>query len=153
MKMIFAARVIVISPEMVILLMAWLLVANFESSTNSLAASLDVNEDLVQYLIFLPLGLIGWIAKEAKDLIFADAEHAKQLVNWPDYWRLKVTIVIAFAFAVVFLLMAAIPWLSKSGISTGNGLVLFVAGIVGTVTVATSVYFAHISVKEIFHKA
>lgn len=151
MKIIYVARVIFVSFEMTILLACWLLISNFESDTNNLAAALNINEELVKYLILLPIGLIGWIVKEAKDLVFADAENAKQLINWPDYWKLKVHIYVGLIFAVVFFIISAIPWLSKNGISNGKGLVLFIAGLMGTVWVAASIYFAQISVKEIFH--
>ena len=151
MKALYTLRVIVISGEMAILLLCWIALTQFNTQASTLAKSLDINEEIVKFLILLPIALFAWIIKESKELIFSEKDHTKQLVNWPDYWRLKIHIYVSFLFSVIFCITSIIPWLSKTGISNGIGLILFTAGVVGCLWVAGSIYFAQMSVKEIFN--
>jgi hypothetical protein len=145
----YVARVIIISPEMLVLLGCWVLTSHFETEATSIATGLNINQELAKYSVLLPISLFVWIAKEAKDLVFSNQSHAETLVNWPEYWALKVHIIVSLAYALVFCLLSAVPWLSKSGISDGPGLILFASGLTGILCVAASVYLAQMSIKEI----
>lgn len=148
MKIQYAARVIFLSFEMIIVMASWLLISNFETQATNLAHLLNINEEIVKYLMLLPMAICAWTIKEAKDLVFSEV---KQLVNWPDYWRIKIHIYTCFFYAAIFFSMSVIPWLSKTGISDGRGLILFSSGVAGCMWVAGSIYFAQMSVKEIIN--
>lgn len=108
--------------------------------------------------IFAERGFVGVvreveIIKEARVLLQEDKETIRILTGWEDYWKLKAHTWASLGYAVLFAFMSLIPWVAKSGIGTGTGLLLFVASIIGQLSLAISVYAARIRVKEIIAHA
>ena len=125
----------------------------FSGEIQGFAASLAVNEEVLKYVMLLPAALAVWVIREARVLLQEDKETVRILIDWTDYWRLKTHTWVSLVYAVVFAGMSLVPWLAKSGISTGEGLVLFLASLVGQLCLAVSVYAARIRVKEIIAHA
>lgn len=151
MKLLYFARVFFIGFEFVALAVTFLLVKIFESEADALASALSINEELMKFAMLLPVTLFVWCANEAHGLIFANPDHSKILVNWPDYWKLKQHVVASLIFLLIFCFLSSLPWLSKSGISTGLGLILFTSGCVGCILVASQIYSAKMSINEIMY--
>jgi hypothetical protein len=151
MRFLYFLRVFFVSLEFLVLALALLCVMYLERQASAIASALVINEELVKWAILLPITLTVWCAKEARDLIFSNPEHSKALVNWPDYWRLKRHIVVSLIFLAIFCVLSGLPWLSKSGIATGVGLIFFSTGLLGSVLVAVQLYAAKISINEIMY--
>ncbi|MFC3865990.1 hypothetical protein [Alcaligenes aquatilis] len=149
MRTLYILRVIVVSVETLILAGAWLAFVYFESELESLASSLSLNNEVLNYLMLLPTVLAAWIINEIRVLLQEDKETIRILTNWADYWRLKIHTWTSLGFAGLFTIMSFLPWVVKSGVGTGTGLLLFVASLVGQLCLAISVYAARIRVKEI----
>lgn len=114
-------------------------------------ASLN-NEEVLKYLLFLPISFFVWIVKEAKDMVVSEKEHLKILVNWPDYWKFKIHVNVSLFYALIFLLVSALPWfgfISPRGVVS---LFLFVTGLVGEFIVSACIYFSQIALKEAFSR-
>ena len=95
MRAPYAIRVAAISLEALLLfasILGWLA---FESELMGLAKAVALNDELLKYLLVLPLGLGAWIFNEARMLLQEDKETTRVLTAWPDYWRLKTHIWIA----------------------------------------------------------
>jgi hypothetical protein len=131
----------------------WLAFVHFVSEFESLATSLSLNDEVLKYLMLLPTALAAWIINETRLLLQEDQETVRILTDWADYWKLKAHTWAGLGYAVLFAFMSLIPWAAKSGIGTGTGLLLFVASLVGQLTLAISVYAARIRVKEIIAHA
>ncbi len=101
----------------------------------------------------MPTALAVWIIKETRVLLQEDKETICILTSWEDYWKLKAHTWTSLGYAVVFALMSVISWVAKSEIGIGTGLLLFVASIVGQLSLAISVYAARIRIKEIIAPA
>lgn len=151
MQFIYFARVFFFSFEFLALALTFLCVRLFEHEANALASALAINEELIKWAILLPVTLFVWCANEGRDLIFSNPDHSKILVNWPDYWKLKQHVVASLTFSLIFCLLSGFPWLSKSGIATGLGLIFFVAGCVGCMMVAAQLYVAKMTINEIMY--
>lgn len=151
MRLLYFSRVFFVSLEFLFLALTLLCARLFESHASALASTLAINEELIKWAILLPITLFAWCANEGRDLIFSNPEHSKILVNWPDYWRLKQHVFVSLIFLLIFCALSVLPWLSKSGITTGAGLVLFVAGCIGCGIVAAHIYAAKISINEIMY--
>lgn len=151
MKELYFLRVLVVSFETLTLITAIMLIINFDEAATSFAQSLNINLDIIKYLALLPVGVFVWIVKETKELMFAEKENTKQFVNWPEYWRYKIHVYVSLIFGAIFSVISIIPWILKAGISDGKGLILFSCGIIGILIVATTVFFAQLSIKEIFN--
>lgn len=99
--------------------------------------------------MLLPTALAAWIFNESRVLLQEDKETIRILTEWTDYWKLKIHIWAGLGYTVLFAFMSLIPWVAKSGIGTGTGLLLFVASLIGQLALAIGVYAARIRVKEI----
>ncbi|TDM09010.1 MAG: hypothetical protein C4K60_06555 [Ideonella sp. MAG2] len=151
MRLIYFARVFFISFEFLALAISVLLVKFFESEANAITSALAINEELTKFAMLLPITLFAWCANEGRDMIFSNQDHSKILVNWPDYWKLKHHIFASLLFSLIFCLLSIFPWLSKSGVSTGIGLILFSSGCFGSILVAAQIYSAKMSINEVMH--
>lgn len=151
MRLFYFVRVFFVSLEFLVLTLTFFCVRLFEPHASAIASALAINEELIKWAILLPITLFAWCANECRDLIFSNPDHSKILVNWPDYWRLKQHIVASLIYLIIFCALSGFPWLSKSGITTGPGLIFFVAGCVGCIIVAAQLYAAKMSINEIMY--
>jgi len=153
MRFLYVLRVVLVSIEAVILAGSWLSFTYFLDSLQLFATSVDLNEEVLKYLMLLPVAIAAWIISETKLILQEDVETARILTHWPDYWKLKTHTWVSVAYSIVFAAMSLIPWAAKSGISTGYGMLLFIISIGGQLWLAISVYAARIRVKEIIAHA
>lgn len=149
MRTLYLLRVIFVSFEALVLVGAWWVFVKFSSQLDSLAASISLNEEVLKYLMLLPAALAAWIFNEARVLLQEDKETICILTAWPDYWKLKAHAYACLIYAVLFVFMSLMPWLVKSGIGTGIGLLLFIVSLIGQFSLAVSIYAARIRLKEI----
>jgi len=147
-RALYAIRVFVISVEALVLLVAVLVWIYAQPLLDDVARGLGLNDELLKYLLLLPLGLAAWIVNEVRLLLHEDRETTRILTAWPDYWRLKSHVWVALLYALVFAALSIAPWVVKAGITRPSGLLLFVTSIAGQLVVAASVYAARLRVKE-----
>lgn len=149
MKLIYSLRVALFSFEFLILVSTWLAWVYFRVELGALSASLELNQEIIKYMMFAPAGIAVWVFNEARLLLQEDKETIRILTAWDDYWRLKTHIWVTLAYAVLFALSSLLPWIFKGGIGTGAGLLLFLCSIAGQLALAASIYAARIRMKEI----
>ncbi|MGY2286707.1 hypothetical protein [Pseudomonas gingeri] len=149
MKLFYYLRVFFLSVEACILAVGFLSWVYLGQQIQSFASSIAINDEALKYLMFLPAALAAWIFNEARVLLQDDSDTFKILVKWPDYWKLKSHLWVSLFYAVFFASLSLVPWIVKSGISSVGGLLIFTVSILGQLTVAISVYFARISIKEV----
>lgn len=149
MRILYFLRVLLISTEFLIIAVSWLLAVYALDAVGKFSLSMDFNPDLVKFLMIIPAGAVVWIANETRLLLQDDKDTTRLLVRWPDYWKLKAHTNVCMVYAVFFCVVSIIPWASKSGLSTGSGLIFFVCGFVGQLAVVYSIYSARIRLKEI----
>lgn len=145
---LYWVRVILVSVEAVVLFFAALIWLVFRVELQSLASNISLNDEFLQYMFVAPVGIGMWVVNESRQLLQEDKESIKVLTAWPDYPRLKVHIWVGLLYCLIFAALSLIPWAAKSGVSSGAGLLLFLASIAGQFIVAASVYTARIKVRE-----
>lgn len=153
MRVLYLIRVIFVSFEALALVTGIYLATNHGDMLRAVAKSMSINEDLVKWLMLLPVAVAAWIINETRLLLQEDKETVRILTKWPYYWRLKVHTWVGLGYAVTFSCMSIIPWVAKEGINTGYGLLLFATSLVGQFCVATSVYAARIRTNELISDA
>lgn len=149
MKILYFFRVLLIGFESATLCLSWFAWTYFLAEIDALASAVSLNQDLLKYLMLVPIGLAAWVVKELLQLPFENEAATKLLVGWPEYWKLKLHIWCSVGFAVLFACTSIVPWLVTSGVSTGLGLLLFATSILGQLSLATSVYSARFRIKEL----
>lgn len=153
MRALYIIRVVLVSVEALVLVGTWLAFLYFKSEFDFLAKSFSLHDEVLKYLILMPIALAVWIINEARVLLQEDGQTVRILTAWEGYWKLKIHTWVSFGYAVLFAFISLMPWVAKSGIGTGTGFLLFLASIVGQFSLAISVYAARIRVKEIIAHA
>ena len=153
MRALYFFRVLLISVEAFLIGVSGLVWYHFSAYLNHLATTIQLNDDILKYLMLVPVGLAVWVANELRQLLQEDKGTTRFLMGWPDYWKLKLHLWVSLIYAVVFVCMSIAPWLVQAGISTGIGLLLFLTSIVGQITLSASVYAARLRVKELLSNA
>lgn len=149
MRALYFFRVLLVSVEALLIGMAGLVWYYFSANLTHLAANIALNDEMLKSLMVVPLGLAIWVANEVRLLIHEDKGTARFLVEWSDYWQLKLHVWVSLVYAVIFACLSIAPWVVKAGISTGIGLLLFLTSIIGQLIVAASVYAARLRAKEL----
>lgn len=149
MKFLYVLRVALVSVEALIFVCALFFYSHFSEGLQRAAESIELNGDVVKYLMFLPVALAVWVFNESRLLLQEDKQTIRILAAWSDYWKLKAHTWTGLLYASVFAVMSLIPWATREGISTGEGLLLFLASFVGQLAVAFSVYAARMKVREL----
>jgi len=149
MRYLYGLRVALVSVEALVLALGCLVWAYLADQLHGFAGSLALNEEVLKYLMFLPTALAVWVFNEIRGLLQEDKDTIQLLINWAGYWRLKAHAWVSLFYAVLFTFISLLPWVTKSGISTGSGMLLFVTSIIGQLSLAISIYLARISLKEI----
>lgn len=149
-KAIYYCRVYLISLEFLAILITLLNIIFFEHFFNEVSKSLKPNDELLKWLILLPTGLFIWIVKEGRETLISE-KHSAIIVNWPGYWTLKAHIIASLAYALLFTITAAYPWLSEENIKIGKNFILFSHSSIGCLIVAAHLYFAKAKINEILN--
>jgi len=147
--LLYWLRVLFISLEAAILLLAVMVWLVFRPELEAAASVLSLNDEFLKYMFVAPVAVGLWVANESRLLLQEDKDTIKILTGWSDYDLLKTHIWVGLLYAMLFVAISVVPWAAKSGVSNGTGLLLFVVAIIGQLIVAASVYAARIKVKEI----
>jgi len=153
MKVGYWLRVLIVSPEALLVVFTMLLWKLFHERLDVVVGSLAIDSDLKKYFMLLPLGLFAWNANEGRALLHEDKESSKILTSWPHYWKIKVHTCCALVYALAFALSSLVPWVSNLTLSTGLGVLIFLSSILGEVVVCVSFYWARVRVREILAQA
>lgn len=153
MQILYFLRVLLISGEALLISMSALVWYYFSEEITHLASTISFNDEILKYLMFVPIGLAIWIANELRLMLQEDKGTIRFLVGWPDYWKLKFHLWVSLVYTVVFACLSIAPWIVRPGISTGVGLQLFLTSIIGQVFLAASVYAARMRAKELLANA
>lgn len=153
MRALYFFRVLLISPEATLIGIAVLVWYFFSTDLDHLATTISLNNDILKDLMLVPVGLAVWVANELRQLILEDKSTTRLLVGWSDYWKLKLHLCVSLVYAAIFVFISIAPWVVRTGISTGIGLLLFLTSITGQLILAASVYTARLRIKEILANA
>lgn len=151
MKLFYFLRVLLISFEFLLILIS-ISFLFFGASLWLEKLIVPADDDFGKWLIGLPLVVIAWNFKEASITLNFSGAYAKKLLNWDNYWKLKMHISVSVIYAVLFLLINLFSWVVYSGLKTPMGVYFYSLGALGQMVVAGSIYFAKIRIFEILNK-
>jgi len=152
-KCVMAVKAALISPEMLVVLMAlfWLLnVPEFLSSATDAASTAP---QAVKYVSLIPAGVLVWSITEAKSILFPAEDAKGVLVSWPRYGELRQRVVIGLLFNLTFAVMATFLWVAPSYLSEPREVILTGMSILGSVVCASTLLTASLTVRAIAKNA
>ena len=111
MRTIYIIRVILVSVEAMILLCGSLIYWFFHNQFESFTKLFSFNDDILKYLMFMPVALAVWVSNEIRALLQEDNETIVILTSWNDYWKLKAHVWVSLGYIILFTIMSIISWL------------------------------------------
>lgn len=149
MKLVYIFRVCFISIEFFILLTWLLLFTEFKAKITELITGLTLSSEVGSYLILLPIAIFINIYKDSHQLLFAEKENIKLLVRWPDYWKLKTHVYVSLFYGAFYLIASSLAWFYTEWINNPLTFITFISACIGLICVASSIYFAKMSILEL----
>lgn len=149
MRVLYFFKVMFVSFEAASLAVALVIWTYLRPELAAAAGDIAATNDVLKFVLLLPLGLVAWVAREVRQLLHEDKETTRLLAGWPDYWRLKVHAYVSLIYSLVFAGLSIVPWLLSSGVAGAGGFLLFITSLVGQLVVVASVYVARLKVKEV----
>ncbi len=149
-----ALRAIVISPEFAGCGLCYLIWLVTPITFDGIGSRIKADEKLWQLVLALPLLVLPWALVEAKAVLFpVEPSSARRSLHlWPDYWRLKLRVVLALLWILAAAVLSVAVWLFKGDLSDSVAGVLSIGAIVICLIAAGSLWWAAINTKEIVQK-
>ena len=114
--------------------------------------NINLNPDVVKWLALVPAGCLTLILRDIRKVLFPERDLKVKLQNWENYWRLRVTVNVGIIYGVCFVVMSVVSWLINWDEFGNEGLVLMVGAVIGACVDYLTVYFASVTVEEIYAK-
>ncbi len=151
-RLIRLVGVTFISPEFMVMLLAFLALSNFPDACLFLGKQIGKQADLLKYLCFLPAGLLVYNVKTARVILFPSSDTKKILQSWDRYDCLKMALFVGLVYSILFAFLALLcfsfDWRTPASFQAP----LFLGTIAGAFVDSASFYAADLKVEEIFRR-
>lgn len=144
-------RTFFISFEFVTILFSIFVYILFGEVLENLLKTIALNEDMLKYILPIPVAIFCWIFKDGGKFLLRDTEYAKILVHLEEYKKLKICFYVGFIYAVSSLIICIISAVTYQ--KTALHTIAFCCGVLVLSIVAISFYLAHGEIKDIFVKS
>lgn len=141
-------RTIIISPEMACLLAIPICLLLFNSRLEGLISDLSLSPEKLKFLSFLPVVFASLSLRELKGVLLPDHLHKNVLLQWPDYWSLKMTYFVGLLYQVLFSILGLSVWFVSSDTLTVYFAATLIASILGAVVSYWTILLAKAKVQE-----
>lgn len=141
-------RTIIFSPEMACLLAIPICLILFESRLEEPISNLSLSPDKLKFLSFLPAVFVGLTLKDFKGVLQPDHLQKNALLQWPDYWSLKMCYFVGLLYQVFFSIFGLSVWFVSGDTLTVYFAVALVASILGAAVSYWTILLAKAKVQE-----
>jgi hypothetical protein len=146
-------RAIFVSAEFVVAIAAGCLLLTIPAAPALIGKKLLADPALLTWLLALPGGALLWAAVQAKEVL-APASPAQNvyLRAWPEYWRLKLRVLVGIGWLVATCIVAVAMWLFRDDLTQrAIGTLAIPAFLIPPIS-AASLWLASINVREIVER-
>lgn len=109
---------IILCPETFFLLSFILFNTMLKNSLNNWISGISISGEKIRFLSFIPTIFPALTLKDFKAILQPDHNNKEILLQWPEYWMLKICYFSGLIYQVVFSLMGLSVWLFSSGTLT-----------------------------------
>jgi succinate dehydrogenase/fumarate reductase cytochrome b subunit len=142
-----------ISPELLILLLAVVGNVLFGPRIASALRASSVSEAQLQFLIGAPIACFLLALKDVKEVLFPDATNRRLLHDWSDYPVLQGTCYIGLAYLLLFMSLAAAFYIFPISPKSALGAPTLAASILGSIVSYSTIFHAKNTVRHLLEKA
>ena len=141
-----------ISPELLVLLLAVACGALFGSHIATAMQSTAVSDAHLRFVIAAPISLLLLGLNGAKEILFPDTANRHVLHTWPDYPLLQDTYYIGLAYLLIFTAIAAGFYISPISPKSAFGTPMLSASVLGSIVSYATLFHAKNTVRHILEK-
>lgn len=141
-------RFIIASPEFLIILLGIGAEYLFSIEIANLINDVDLSDEWVKAIAAVPIAAAAWMLMSGKKLLFPEKDKENILQAWPDYWKLKLGFWVAFAYLILFALLAMVAWAMDWKRGASLPWVLMMTAVAGGSAAFLSLFAAQMTVDE-----
>lgn len=144
---------VIFCPEMAVLLAIPLCCLVLNQFIEPFISKLSLASDRLKFLSFIAISFLVLILKDFKPVLQPEHPNKEVLLQWPDYWSLKVAYLGAVLYCAVFAVIGLSVWLISSNKLTVYMASALVFSILGSAVSYWTVLLAKAKVQEILAKS
>ncbi|MDN5941074.1 MAG: hypothetical protein L0H94_04235 [Nitrospira sp.] len=141
-------RAVIISPEMLAGCLPFVVSSYWPEPANFAAQQLASDTKWAFSIAAIPLGLLAATYASGSDIL-SPTGGKKALLAWPDYWKLKMRIVVAFGYCLLGCALTICGVYFVAHQSPVWGGTLAIAGVLCAAAALASVALARLTIREI----
>jgi len=145
-------RIVIISPELVLLLAVICAASNWPMPFECLGKKFVSKEKLWEYIPIIPMALFVYTVGLCRQLQYPVAGANRDLNDWDQYWALKYRIIAAMLWSFLSATFALAIWFFSSEIPLPVIGCIFIASLVLSLVVSFTCILAFFALREILEK-
>ncbi|MDH4027203.1 MAG: hypothetical protein OEU95_00030 [Nitrospirota bacterium] len=143
-------RFLIISPEFLILLVAFVLYEFFSDYLVIITLLISKKTEMIKHFALVPSFIMIAIFKMAKSLLFPEKDKKEILQSWPDYYKLKLGFEVAILYSILFAIIGILGWALDWNETSPLPALGLLTALFGSSTVFITTYKAEITINETF---
>lgn len=117
-----------------------------------LGIKISEQAELMKYFGFLPIGLVVYDLKIVKSILMPDSDKRNAFQRWEHYGDFKLGCFVGLFYAVFFAIGGIVSFFFDWKTPNSHSAALLITSMVGALTVAASLYCAHIKIEVLFRQ-
>lgn len=150
MKVIEAIRVIFASYEALFLSVIIAIYFYYPAFFVGIGANFQTNDEIWKFIPSIPLIVCGFSIQYAWKILMPLESNSNRLLHeWPNYWKLKLRVILSVIFCSICVLCVITIWFFSKKISNLNVGAIFISSIIISLTVAFNQFLAAFKIREL----
>jgi hypothetical protein len=150
MKFLETIRVIVISPEFLLLLSSVAIYIHWPAPFIDIGNQFKNNNEIWKFILTLPLAICGFSIQYAWKILFPkESGSNNSLLNWPNYWKLKLRVFVSVILCAICIFSAIFILIYSSVLTEKIVGTIFITAVTISTTVAFNQFLAAFKIREL----
>ena len=150
MKTIESLRVVFVSFEVLFLSFIAAIYFYYPDVLIGIGNSFQTNNEIWKFIPSIPLVVCGFSVQYAWKILMPLGSSSNRILHeWPNYWKLKLRVLLSVLLCAACVLGAVYIWFFSNSLSTLNTGAIFTASIIVALTVAFNQFLAAFKVREL----
>lgn len=150
MKVIEPFRVILVSFEALFISFISAIYFYYPDVLVGIGNNFQTNNEIWKFIPSIPLVVCGFSVQYAWKILMPLGSSSNRILHeWPNYWKLKIRVLLSVLLCAACVLGAVCIWFFSNSLSTLNTGAIFTASIIVALTVAFNQFLAAFKVREL----
>lgn len=152
MRFLYFLRAFFISPEFLLIALACYLFHQPIINNAIIEIQIFKESEFAKWLAIAPISLGIFNIKSIKASNFLKEDSKRIILEWPNYWKIKIHLLISFIYSVVFILISAYALIFFTKDKIPFFTYIFIIGFIGECILYTTIHFAEDKILELISK-